>query len=165
MADTTTTLLGLTKPQIGGSNNSWGDKLSTDLDLLDAEVSDVRDRLDAAETELLVTDGRLDDLEMGNLSDQGTTSGEIAFAFSVSAHHSVTVNGSSNFTLSNSGNASGIMTVAILGAQSAVAPVTWAGVTLDAALLPSTITVTKYYLATFLVRPGSIAFLYGKQTQ
>jgi microcystin-dependent protein len=49
MSDTTTPFLGLTKPAIGGSNDTWGNKENADADLIDANASSNNSRLAALE--------------------------------------------------------------------------------------------------------------------
>lgn len=49
MSDVTTPFLGLTKPAIGGSNDTWGNKQNADADLLDANASSHDARIAALE--------------------------------------------------------------------------------------------------------------------
>jgi hypothetical protein len=129
MADTTTTNLSLTKPEVGASADTWGGKINTDLDTIDALFS--------ASGDLAVAHGGTgsSDLTLTGVKETKVAMGAHDIDLSAGNYFTYTLSGAQTLTVSNvasSGSVSAFVLEVTNGGSAALtffSGVTWAAAT------------------------------------
>ena len=129
MADTTTTNLSLTKPEVGASADTWGGKINTDLDTIDALFS--------ASGDLAVAHGGTgsSDLTLTGVKETKVAMGANDIDLSAGNYFTYTLSGAQTLTVSNvasSGSVSAFVLEVTNGGSAGLSyfsGVTWAAAT------------------------------------
>lgn len=148
MADTTTTNLSLTKPEVGASADTWGGKINTDLDTIDALFS--------ASGDLAVAHGGTgsSDLTLTGVKETKVAMGAHDIDLSAGNYFTYTLSGAQTLTVSNvasSGSVSAFVLEVTNGGSAALtffSGVTWAAAT------PPTLTAAGVDTLAFFTSDG-----------
>jgi hypothetical protein len=136
MADTTTTVYGLVKPEVGASTGTWGAKLNTNLDDLDTLLNGIQNDADAAQATADaavpktggVCTGRVDFLTTRSKTVAlGDVSGATALNLALGQTFTATVTGATVFSFSNVPVTGYTMAVVLHLTNGGSAAVTWPG--------------------------------------